>query len=110
MVDLFSPFSVRGEVQKRISGKVYGVIFTDLVYRAVHIESVYDRLRHNLLRIGAQPFCKYLRMQQLIDSDPGSQLVGAELTEAWEKIDREELHKKSVPNGPKWIFGPADSP
>ena len=41
MVDLFGPYVVRGEVQKRASGKAYGVIFTDLVSRAVHIEAVY---------------------------------------------------------------------
>jgi hypothetical protein len=41
MVDLFVPYVVRGEVQKRPSGKAYGVIFTDLVSRTVHIEAVY---------------------------------------------------------------------
>ena len=35
MVDLFGPYVVRGEVQKRASGKACGVIFTDLVSRAV---------------------------------------------------------------------------
>ena len=28
MVDLFGPYEVRGEIQKRTSGKAYGVIFT----------------------------------------------------------------------------------
>ncbi|CAB4018941.1 Hypothetical predicted protein [Paramuricea clavata] len=41
MIDLFGPYSVRGEVQKRTSGKAYRVIFTDLVKRAVHIEAVF---------------------------------------------------------------------
>ena len=41
MLDLFGPYEVRGEVQKRISSKVYGVIFTDIVSRAVHIEPCY---------------------------------------------------------------------
>ena len=30
MLDLFGTFTVRGEVQKRTSGKAYGVLFTDL--------------------------------------------------------------------------------
>ena len=30
MIDLFGPYLVRGEVQKRISGKLYGIIFMDL--------------------------------------------------------------------------------
>ena len=41
MLDPFGPYAVRGEVQKRTRGKAYGVIFTDLVSRAVHIEAVY---------------------------------------------------------------------
>ena len=41
MVDLFGPYMVRGEIQKRISGKAWGVLFTDMVSRAVHIEVVF---------------------------------------------------------------------
>ncbi len=44
---------------------------------------------------------------EYIYSDPGSQLIGAEreLKEAWEKIDRSELHKNGVENGLTWVFG-----
>ena len=31
MVDLFGPYSVKGEVNKRSTMKVYGVIITDLL-------------------------------------------------------------------------------
>ena len=42
MLELFGPYAVRGEVQLETgSGKAYGVIFTDRVSRAVHIEAVY---------------------------------------------------------------------
>ena len=41
MLDLFGPYTVRGEVQKRTNGKAYGVIFTDLAMKAVHIEAVF---------------------------------------------------------------------
>ena len=46
-----------------------------------------------------------------IYSDPGSQLVGAdrELKEAWDRIDRELLHKDGAQKGLTWLFGPADS-
>ena len=40
-LDLFGPNTVRGEVQKPTSGKAYGVMFTDLAMRAVHIEAVF---------------------------------------------------------------------
>ena len=36
--DFFGPFVIKGEVQKRIRGKCFGVIFTCLVSRAVHVD------------------------------------------------------------------------
>ena len=49
MLDLFGPYTVRGEVQKRTSGKAYGVMFTDLAMRAVHIEVVFGYDTSNFL-------------------------------------------------------------
>jgi hypothetical protein len=111
MVDLFGPYDVRGEVRKRTSGKAYGVIFADMVSRAVHVEAVYGYDTSSFL-MALSRFCSLRGWPQYIYSDPGSQLIGAEreLREAWEKIDRRELNKKGVPNGLKWIFGSADSP
>ena len=83
MVDLFGPYEVRGEVQKRTKGKAYGVIFTDMVSRAVHIEVVcgYDT---NSFLMALSRFASIRGWPQYIYSDPGSQLVGAkrELKEA----------------------------
>lgn len=42
MLDLFGPYMVRREFQKRTSGKAYGVMFTDLAVKAVHIERCSD--------------------------------------------------------------------
>ena len=111
MVDLFGPYLVRGEVQKRTSGKAYGVIFTDLVSRAVHIEAVYGYDTCSFL-MALSRFASIRGWPEYIYSDPGSQLIGAEreLKEAWEKIDRSELHKNGVENGLTWVFGSADSP
>ena len=36
--DFFGPFVIKGEVQKRIRGKSFGVIITCLVSRAVHVD------------------------------------------------------------------------
>ncbi|KAK3753771.1 hypothetical protein QZH41_014230 [Actinostola sp. cb2023] len=79
---------VRGEVQKRTSGKAYGVIFTDMQVSSVR------------------------GWPEKIYSDPGSQLIGAgrELEEAWKNMDRQSLQKSGTKNGSTWIFGPADSP
>ena len=111
MLDLFGPYTVRGEVQKRTSGKAYGVLFTDLAMRAVHIEAVFGYDTSNFL-MALSRFASLRGWPEKIYSDPGSQLVGAEreLKEAWQRIDRESLQRDSAQNGLTWVFGPADSP
>ena len=37
-VDLFGPFITRKEVQKRVRGKAYGVLFNCMTTRAVHVD------------------------------------------------------------------------
>ena len=111
MLDLFGPYAVRGEVQKRTSGKAYGVIFTDLVSRAVHIEAVYGYDTPSFL-LALSRFASVRGWPQFMYSDPGSQLIGAEkeLRNAWQNMDEDERRKKGVQNGMNWIFAPADSP
>ena len=111
MLDIFGPYNVRGEVQKRVSGKAYGVIFTDLVVGAVHIEAVYGYDTTSFV-VALSRFASIRGWPSTIYRDPGSQLVGAdrELKEAWNKIDREVLHRDGAQNGLMWLFGPADSP
>ena len=88
MVDLFGPYVVRGKVEKRTSGKAYGVIFTDLVSRAVHIEAVYSYDTSSFLMAFSR-FASIRGWPQYVYSDPGSQVIVAEreLKEAWGKID-----------------------
>ena len=111
MLDLFGPYTVGGEVQKRTSGKAYGVMFTNLAIRAVHIEAAFGYDTSNFL-MALSRFASLHGWPEMIYSDPGSQLVGAEreLKEAWQRIDRESLQRDSVQNGSTWVFGPADSP
>lgn len=111
MLDLFGSYTVRGEVQKRTSGKAYGVMFTELAMRAVHIEAVFGYDTSNFpMALGR--FASLRGWPEMIYSDPSSQLVGAEreLKEAWKRIVRESLQRYSVQNGSTWVFGPADSP
>ena len=42
MIDMFGPYLVKGEVNKRSNMKVYGVIITDLLTRAVYIDLAAD--------------------------------------------------------------------
>ena len=51
ILDMFSPYAVRGEVRKRTTGKAYGVIFTDLVMMAVHIEARFAYDTRSLLMV-----------------------------------------------------------
>ena len=41
-VDLFGPYSIRGDVNKRSTGKIYGVIFSCMLTRAVHLDAAID--------------------------------------------------------------------
>ena len=111
MVDFFGPFAVRGEVQKRTSGKAYGILFTDLVMRAVHIEATFGYDTQSFL-MALSRFANVRGWPEIIYSDPGSQLCGADrvLKEAWNNLERDAILRKSSENGLKWIFGPADSP
>ncbi len=83
MLDMFGPYVVKREVQKRVSGKAYGIIFTDLVVGAVHIEAVYGYDTQSFL-MALSRFASIRGWPTTIYSDPGSQIVGAdrELKEA----------------------------
>jgi len=111
MLDLFGPYRVRGEVQKRITAKAYGVLFVDMVMGAVHLEGVFGYDTCSFL-LALSRFVSLRGWPQVIYSDPGSQLKGAEkeLREAWCEIDKDLLVRKGAEHGLKWIFGAADSP
>ena len=98
-------------MQKRTSGKAYGILITDLVMRAIHIEVVFGYDTESFL-MALSRFVSVRGWPEIIYSDPGSQLIGAEreLREAWTSIERCSLHKKGLQNGLTWVFGQADSP
>ena len=111
MLDLFGPYLIQGEVNKRSSGKVWGVLLVDLVSRAVHIEvsSGYDT---RSFLVAFRRFAAVRGYPSIIYSDPGTQLVGAhhELKIAYESLQKNEVIEVLSQKGTKWIFGPADSP
>ena len=110
-LDLFGPFSVRGEVQKRTSGKAWGLIITDICSRAVHIEAMFGYSTEQFM-IAVRRFAALRGWPAVIFSDPGTQLKGAEadLRQVWESIDRDTLQVLGVHKGLQWKFGPPDSP
>ena len=103
MVDLFGPYTIRGEVQKRTSGKAWGMIFTDLCSRAVHIEAMFGYDANSAL-LALSRFASVRGWPERIYSDPGSQLV------AISKEINQAATKAGLDNGTHWIVGPADSP
>ena len=110
-IDLFGPWLVRGEVQKRITGKCWGTLFVCLASRAVHIEVIAGYSTEDFL-MGLHRFAALRGWPQKICSDPGSQLVAAdkELKTAWQKMNFTSIRKECTDHGADWEFSPADSP
>ena len=98
MIDLFGPFSVRGEVQRRISAKAWGVIFTDLCCRAIHLEVANGYDAQSFL-LAFRRFTSVRGWPVIVYSDPGTQL----------RASADVICQAST-NGTKWEFSPADSP
>ena len=71
MLDMFGPYAV---VQKRTTVKTYGVIFTDLVMMAVHIEAMFAYDSISFL-MALSRFASVLGWEEIIYSDHGSELV-----------------------------------
>ncbi|PFX24905.1 hypothetical protein AWC38_SpisGene10491 [Stylophora pistillata] len=103
-VDYFCPFQVR---RGRSLVKRYGVIFTCLAIRAVHLE-----IAHGL---GTDSFLSALRrfiarrgQVRQIYSDNGSNLIGGEkeLRDAISDWNQEKIHNSLLQKDIKWYFNP----
>ena len=102
--DYFGPFYTKNG---RKQSKRYGVLFTCLATRAVHIEiadsmntrSFISALRRFQARRGP---VKYIR------SDNGTNLVGAEreLRKEVENLDKDKIHEFLLEKGIDWVFNP----
>ncbi|XP_063386121.1 uncharacterized protein LOC134672147 [Cydia fagiglandana] len=107
-LDLFGPMEVT--VGRRHELR-YGVLFTCLTLRAIHLELVHsltsDSLIMALRRMAARRgWPKYLF------SDNGTNLRGAdtELKRSLQELDEEDLKNKGVNYGVQWTFIPPASP
>lgn len=112
-VDIFGPYTVRGEVNKRSSRKGYGVLFVDMVCRAIHIEFIPDYSTESFLS-GFSRFCALRGKPTDAYSDPGSQIdAGSKnLQDPWGAIDQLKVKEAGLKPGigVNWHFSPADSP
>ena len=110
-VDMFGPFTIKGEVQKRTRGKCYGVLFTCMSCRAVYVDVAKDYSTDAFMQV-IRRFASIRGWPTKVFSDPGSQLVGAskELKAAVADIEWEVVREYGIKNEVEWSFSPGDAP
>ena len=110
-LDFFGPFGVRGEVNKRSRGKVYGLLFNCIVSRAVYVDVAHNYTTDGFLLV-LRRFVSLRGYPSKIYSDPGSQLVAAskELKNIVKGLNVEEITQFGNDKGLEWKFSPADGP
>ena len=108
-VDYFGPYAIKGEVQKRVRGKAYGVIFTCFSSRAVYVDLAHDLSTDGFLQV-LRRFVSVRGWSAKFHSDNGTQLVGAsnELKTIVQGLDQEEIKKYGYAAGAVWEFSPPD--
>nr|XP_021329205.1 uncharacterized protein LOC110439111 [Danio rerio] len=101
-VDFFGPFEVK---RGRVTLKRYGVMFTCLTLRAVHIE-VADSLDTDSCINAIRRFICRRGQVTIMRSDNGTNFVAAEreLREAIQQLDNYKIERALQPKGIKWIF------
>ena len=111
-VDYFGPFTIRGEVQKRVHGECYGVIFVCLIVGAAYVDVAVDYSTDGFMQV-LRRFISLRGSPTRIYSDDGTQLVGAsnELKRIindieWSKVEKESTELGSI----EWMFSPANAP
>ena len=110
-VDYFGPYIIKGEVQQRVRGKAYGVIFTCLTSRAVFVDMANNYTTSGFLLVFRR-FISVRGYPQKIFSDNGTNLVGAcnELKEVIQGLDWQTIQDYGAHKGTKWIFSPGNAP
>ncbi|XP_073954216.1 uncharacterized protein [Choristoneura fumiferana] len=107
-IDLFGPFEV---TIGRRREKRYGVLFTCLTVRAIHLETV-ATLTSDSLIMAVRRMAARRGWPQHIYSDNGTNLRGAdaELKRSVQELDKEILQNEVMNHGTNWTFIPAASP
>ncbi len=101
--DYFGPFKVK--IERNKTTKLYGVIFTCLNTRAVHLELAVDCSTMNFLQV-LRRFFAVRGYPKCMISDNGTQLVGAvtELRKWIKRLDTKTLREFSAEKGMEWKF------
>ena len=110
-LDLFGPILIRGETNKRTQGKAYGVIYTCLLSRAIHLDLAASYDTESFL-MTLRRFMSIRGCPIKIYSDPGSQLKAAdkELQTALRNMNMDAINEFGIANRLEWEFGSPDAP
>lgn len=115
-VDLFGPYQVKDDVKRRVSRKVWGVLFCCMASRAIHVELASTLTTESFL-LAYQRFTSVRGHPQKIWSDPGTNFIGAKLVleEMYTYLKqqrKESLEEYAAKNGTYWTWKilPANSP
>lgn len=115
-VDLFGPYLVRDDVKRRVSLKVWGVIFCCMASRALYVDLASSMSTESFL-LTYQRFTAIRGHPLKVWSDPGTNFIGArsllvDLYAFLQSQDTASLEEYAVKNGTNWIWKvlPADSP
>ena len=107
-VDMFGPIFIK---QGRQRLKRWGILFTCLTIRCVHLEVV-EKSETDAFINALRRFVNRRGCPKFIYSDQGSNFKGAasELKDVIQGIDREKIEEFSASNGIVWKFNPPLSP
>lgn len=107
-IDYFGPIEV---TVKRSHEKRYGVIFTCMVTRAIHLELAHDLTTDAFIHIFRQFGCRR-GFPEEIYSDNGLNFKGAEreLTEMLQNLDQSKITQFWTMKHTKWKFNPPIAP
>jgi len=110
-LDIFGPFEIKGEVNKRTRGKGFGIIFNCLLSRAVHLDLATDYSTDAFLLV-LRRFISLRGCPISIWSDRGSQLKAADkdLREIVRGLDEDAIVAFGAENSFDWKFCSPDAP
>ena len=111
-VDLFGPFWVCDTVKRRVKKKVFGVIFSCMVTRSVHLDISEGYDTRNFLTV-LKKFTCLRGFPKKLYSDNGTQLVSAnkEMREMVIQWNKKEIFNFGKFKGLSWVFNKsADAP
>ena len=110
-IDYFGPYTIKGEVQKRVRGKCYGVLIVCMTMRAVYADIAQNYSTDGFLQV-LRRFGSRHGWPSNMYSDQGTQLMAAssELKTVISGVDVNSIQELAVAHKTTWKFCPPDAP